>query len=273
MHAAALRAKIESAIEDRFPSPFKYYADTLLETVPTLISELDAVTGGIPRGGLTEICGPESSGRTGLLISMLASIASQGELCALVDGSDAFDPHSLARAGMDSKRLLWVRCRNIHQALRAADLVLQGGGFGMLALDLAGLQARIVRQIPLSTWFRLRRAVEHTRTVLVVVEHEPSAKSCSSLTLQMKPEITRWLRTGTDDALDIAPCFRPASAAPSLRSEPALSAAKGQDLKGGATRCRPSHSVLLGGIQLNTQVTRFRNFAPTQISLTTRAAW
>jgi recombination protein RecA len=257
MHASVLRAQIESAIEGRFPSPFKYYPDEHLETVPTLISELDTVTGGIPRGGLTEICGPESSGRTGLLISILASIANMGELCALIDGSDALDPHSLARIGMDSKRLLWVRCRNIEQALCAADLLLQGGGFGMLALDLAGFRASLARRVPLSTWFRFRRAVEHTRTVLVILEHEPSAKSCSSLTLQMEPEITRWLCTRTDDAPDGAPGFSPAPAA----------------LKAGATHCRPSHSVLLGGVRLNAQVSRFRKFLPSQVLLNTRAAW
>jgi recombination protein RecA len=264
MNATALRARIESAVEGRFPSPFKYYPQEPLETVPTLISELDAVTGGIPRGGLTEICGPESSGRTGLLISMLASSANQGEVCALVDGSDALDPHSLARAGMDSKCLLWVRCRNIQQALGAADLLLQGGGFGMLALDLAGFRANLVRRVPLSTWFRFRRAVEHTRTVLVILGQEPSAKSCSSLTLQMEPEITRWLWAGTD----VVPGFSPACAPPSLRS--------GRALKRGEIRASysgPSHSTLLGGIRLNAQVTRFRKFLPLQVSLNTRAAW
>jgi recombination protein RecA len=272
MQAAALRAKIESAVEGRFPSPFKYHADTFLESVPTLISELDTVTGGIPRGALTEICGPESSGRTGLLISMLASIANQGEVCALVDGSDALDPQSLAHTGMDSDRLLWVRCRNIQQALSAADLLLQGGGFGLLAIDLAGFEARIVRRIPLSTWFRFRRAVEHTRTVLVVVEHEPSAKSCSSLTLQMEPEITRWIRAGTDGAPDVTPGFSPAfaatrhaCAAPSLHSR--------QAFEGRAAHCGPSHSALLGGFRLNAQVTRFRKFLPSQVSLYARAAW
>jgi recombination protein RecA len=264
MKAAVLRAKIESALEGRFPAPFKYCPGVSLETVPTLISELDAVTGGIPRGGLTEICGPESSGRTGLLISMLASIANQGEVCALVDGSDALDPHSLARTGMDSKHLLWVRCRNIEQTLGAADLLLQGGGFGMLALDLAGFQASLVRRVPLSTWFRFRRSVEHTRTVLVILEHEPSAKSCSSLTLQMEPEMTCWLRAGTNGTPDGAPSrpAGPAGAAPSLRS--------GQALKDSAT---PSHSALLGGIRLNAHVTRFRKFLPSQVSLNTRAAW
>lgn len=243
MKSTALRAKIESAVQGRFPSPFKYYADTVLETVPISISELNAVTGGIPRGGLTEICGPESSGRTGLLISMLASIADQGEICALVDGSDALDPQSLARTGMDSNRLLWVRCRNIQQTLRAADLLLQGGGFGLLAIDLAGFQNRMVRQIPLSTWFRFRRAVEHTRTVLVVLEHEPSAKSCSSLTLQMEPEITRWVTAS--DVAGKNEIFPPPM----------------------GDNFGASHSALLGGVCLRAQVTRFRKYLPSQISL------
>src|SRR5438093_8473069 len=96
-------------------------------TAPTGISEIDALTGGLPRGALTEIFGPASSGRTSLLLSALAEATAREEVCALVDSEDAFHPHSAAAAGVQLTRLLWVRCaHNAEQALKAADLLIQG---------------------------------------------------------------------------------------------------------------------------------------------------
>src|SRR5208283_793228 len=74
------------------------------------IPQLDLLTGGLPRGCLTEICGTASSGRTSVLLFALARATRRGEVCALVDGSDAFDPASASAAGMEMSRLLWVRC-------------------------------------------------------------------------------------------------------------------------------------------------------------------
>src|SRR5258708_30958673 len=74
------------------------------------IPQLDLLTGGLARGCLTEICGTASSGRTSVLLLALARATQRGEVCALVDASDAFDPASAAAAGMEMSRLLWVRC-------------------------------------------------------------------------------------------------------------------------------------------------------------------
>ena len=178
-------------------------------TIPTGIPQVDEITGGVPRGGLTEIFGQASSGRTSLLLALLAQMTAREELCALVDASDAFDPHSAAAAGVDLERVLWVRCekvsrfkchvsrhpretRNVkretfsrvEQALRAADLLLQAGGFGLVVMDLGDIPPAIARRVPLASWFRFRRAVENTATALVVVEQAASAKSCASLVLK-----------------------------------------------------------------------------------------
>jgi hypothetical protein len=85
-----------------------------------------------------------------------------------------------------------VRCRNINQALRATDLLLQGGGFGLIAVDLSEIPAETVRYVPLNAWFRFRRAVEDTPTILVLLEQEPNAKTCSSLVLQLGVKTARW---------------------------------------------------------------------------------
>jgi recombination protein RecA len=189
---AALRLQMESALAGRVPAPFTYRDRKIVETVPAGIPEIDSLTGGLPRGSLTEICGPSCSGRTSLLISALASRTADAEACAFVDGRDAFDPHSAAAAGVELGQLLWVRCRNIEQALRATDLLLQGGGFGLVALDLGDIPAETVRYVPLHVWFRFRRAVEDTATIFVVLEQEPHAKTCASLVLRMEAEAAHW---------------------------------------------------------------------------------
>src|SRR5258708_7466390 len=83
----------------------------VVELQPCGVTELDAVLGGgFPRGSLVELCGPASSGRTSLAFSLLAQSTERQEACAFVDVSDSLDPISLAAAGVELPRLLWVRC-------------------------------------------------------------------------------------------------------------------------------------------------------------------
>ena len=163
------------------------------ERVRSGISEVDRATGGLPRGCLTEIFGPASSGRTSLLVSILAEATARDEVCALVDAEDAFDPTSAAAAGVRLERLLWVRAaHNAEHALKAADLLIQGGGFGLVAMDLGDTRPETARRISLTSWFRLRRAVENTPTVLVAVARQSNAKTCASLMLECKRERIAW---------------------------------------------------------------------------------
>ncbi|MGA8620176.1 MAG: hypothetical protein WB660_16840 [Candidatus Sulfotelmatobacter sp.] len=163
------------------------------EMVSSGIAAIDALTGGLPRGCLTEICGPAASGPTTLLLAALAAATRRGEFCSIVDASDALDPQSAAAAGIELDRLLWVRCgenshhpeHRLEQLLRVADLLLESGGFGLIALDLGDLPPQTARRIPLTTWFRFRRAVEHTSTVLLAIERQSIAGSCSSLLIQL----------------------------------------------------------------------------------------
>jgi len=213
------------------------------EMVSSGIPQLDLLTGGIPRGCLTEIRGLASSGRTSVVLFALACATQRGEVCALVDTGDTFDPASAAAAGMEMSRLLWVRCgekqlsrkppsaartrgktinpyrpirpRDSHQGmpsgipqvsktgfswesqlaqmLKVTDLLLQSNGFGMIALDLGDVPVTSARRIPLASWFRFRRAVEHTPTALLVLEQQPIAGSCSSVVLKVsaaKPQVS-----------------------------------------------------------------------------------
>ncbi|HKW35389.1 MAG TPA: hypothetical protein VJN92_20420 [Candidatus Acidoferrum sp.] len=292
-----------------------------VELQPSGVRELDAVLGGgFPRGSLVELCGPASSGRTSLAFSLLAQATERQKACAFVDVSDSLDPLSLAAAGVELPRLLWIRCgesgdgepglkasayfapaekegtktrslasaskkpaqihgwrhprelmrgvekaipsvvgkqkvptesaqihvvarcageqverdrepprrgirpsrslpikmdaypapevryerrgtkpwKRLEQALKSTDLLLHGGGWGVVVVDLGGISWMDARRIDLSTWFRFRRAVENTPTILVLLGEESCAKSCASLVLRCQRRSNHWSRAAAN---------------------------------------------------------------------------
>jgi len=80
----------------------------------------------------------------------------------------------------------------IEQAFKAADILIQNGGFGLIAIDLGEIEERLVRKIPLITWFRFARVIERQPTALVVFATYPAAQSCAALTLHIKSAAARW---------------------------------------------------------------------------------
>lgn len=206
---SALLERLSSASHDNWITPAsRLQVRPAPELVSTGIPQIDALTGGLPRGCLTEIYGLSSSGRTSVLLSVIAAAGNRREACALVDVSDALDPHSAAAAGVDFQQLLWVRCKaskhppqrhrgtekiasksdmiRMAQALKVTDLLVQSGGFGLIAIDLGDMPHGTSRRIPLASWFRFRRAVENTPTVLLVISQAPCARTCASLLLRLK---------------------------------------------------------------------------------------
>jgi recombination protein RecA len=288
-----------------------------VELQPSGVTELDAVLGGgFPRGSLVELCGPASSGRTSLAFSLLAQATERQEACAFVDVADSLDPLSLAAAGVELPRLLWIRCgetadrepelktasyfggmgkeikktssrdaetkkpmqihswrhprelmrgvekaipslvgkqtmtaesaqihivarcageqverdrepprrgirpqrslpllrestprpsvqsggrslkpwKRLEQALKTTDLLLHGGGWGVVVLDLGEISWVDAHRIELSTWFRFRRAIENTPTILLLLGEESCAKSCASLVLRCQRRADHWSR-------------------------------------------------------------------------------
>ena len=249
---AALRAHVESALGERLSSTLLLRERTALVTVSTGVAALDAFTGGLPRGALSEITGPASSGRTGVMLAALAGATCRDEACALVDASDNFDPASAAAAGVDLDRLLWVRCGEsaslhqdkrraalgrLEQVLKVTDLLLQGGGFGMVVLDLGDIPPESVRRVPLTSWFRFRRAVEPTATVLLIVEREPCAKTCASLVVRLQRTAVCARDAGSPSETEFHG-WRVLS-----RTEPAIPHANAV-----------SHAALLHGMQLRAEV-------------------
>jgi hypothetical protein len=175
---------------------FKLHERPTLDFLPSGIADFDTAFGGVPRGCVTDIYGPASSGRTSLMVSLTAQATVREEFCALVDASDAFDPISAAAAGVVLGRLLWIRCGgNAEHALKATDLLLQAGGFGLVAMDLGEVAPITARRISLASWYRLRRAVENTPASLVVVEQAPHARACATLAVECARGKVRWSGT------------------------------------------------------------------------------
>jgi len=310
----------------RFQSTIKNQQSTILASVtpashlgirpaPAMLSSgiaaINALTGGWPRGCLTEICGPASSGRTTLMLAALAAATRRGEFCVLVDASDALDPRSAADAGVELDRLLWVRCgenapqeshekkgcpisrapfarevgggssahldrialketglkknglkenssrqseHRLEQVLHATDLLLESGGFRLVILDLSDLPLQQARRIPLTTWFRFRRAVEHTPTVLLAIEQQPIAGSCSSLQLRLEVLSSQFSVPSSKKTLvdQVVDCQRTVT----------------QDLK-------PSHTYLLTRLEINAELilSRFDRKPASSVMFETKTAW
>lgn len=145
--ASIVRTQIETALSQRIPAALTPAPKMIRPMAETGIESLDeALRGGLPVGAISELVGPECSGRTSLALSFIAHIAETGKVCAWIDASDSFDPGTASAAGVDLNRLLWVRCgaypktvpqRMSHFALPDRYLVpppvkkgLHGGGCG-----------------------------------------------------------------------------------------------------------------------------------------------
>ena len=130
------------------------------------------------------------------MLATLAAASANEETCALIDCSDTFDLSSATRAGVNFDHLLWVRCNhNLERAFKSTDLLLHGGGFGLVALSLADMPARVLRRIVSTWWFRFRRAIEDTPTVLLVMTPVACARSCAAMALELKNEGAMWPST------------------------------------------------------------------------------
>lgn len=204
--ASALRAELESLLRQRQLDrtlTTNAWADISREVAATGLPELDAqLGGGIARGHLSEIVGVRSSGRTTILCRSLQAATDRGEAVALIDTGDRFDPASAAASGVDLSKLLWVRERgDASRALKAFNLVLQAGGFGLVAFDLADVSAVALRQFPYTTWMRIARVIEGSQTVAVVVGSERIARSPGGVTIALDctPSIWRAQWTGGGD--------------------------------------------------------------------------
>ena len=207
MASAVARAEVESLLRARkldrtltitHPVPLAHPADRLVTTgVPSLDA---ALGGGVPRGQISELVGAESSGRTAVLHRLLAQATGQGELAAVVDVGDAFDPVTAATQGVRLDQLLWVRAEAesaVARGIKALNLVVSAGGFGLVVFDAGGVPARALAHLPFTTWLRVQRVLEGSDTACVLLADAPLARSSGGASVRLG--VTR-RAGGTDNA-------------------------------------------------------------------------
>ncbi len=182
-------------------------------SAPFQLEALDRVLrGGIPRGQISEIVGPASSGRTSLAWTALSAAASRGEWVALVDTFDRFDPATAAEAGLALSQVLWVRGqalsktasaldpawvpgvraasgpgtlleRTVDRAIKALNLIVQSGVCTFVVLDFIDVPAAGVARVPMATWLRIQRVIEGTDTAVLLLATTPVARSAGGLSI------------------------------------------------------------------------------------------
>src|SRR5271170_3129596 len=199
--AATIRVQIESTLAQRVPAALTLKIKQAPEVFASGMAEVDTMLGGgIPRGTITEVSGPSSTGKTSFALCTLASITQLGNACAWVDVSDALSPETAAASGVELRRLLWLRMSaerrtkladkpwsRLEQALKATDLLLQAGGFAAIVLDMSDVLPQHTMRIPLGAWYRFRLAAEQARTALIFLTQSPCASSCAALALRCEP--------------------------------------------------------------------------------------
>lgn len=156
-----------------------------IESVSTGSLGLDIALGigGLPRGRITEIYGPESSGKTTLALHVVAEAQKQGGTCAVVDAEHALDPAYAAKLGCNIPELLISQPDTGEQALEIADTLVRSGAIDVLVIDSVaalvpkaelegemgdthvGLQARLMSQ----ALRKLTGSISKSKTVVIFI--------------------------------------------------------------------------------------------------------
>ena len=136
--------------------------------VTGLASFDQAIGGGLPKGAITELISPRGNAGSASLIHVFIHGAYRDKyFVALIDGRDSFDACALATSIL--RQLLWMRCTNALEAVKAADLLLRDGNFPLVIVDLILNSPEELRKIPQTTWYRLQRLVESVPTACLVL--------------------------------------------------------------------------------------------------------
>lgn len=182
----ALRDTLPAELAERLRTGAAPNETSALPRLATGIAAVDALLGGgFPRGRLTEITGPLSSGRTSLALAVVAAATRAGEIAAVVDGADAFDPAAAAAAGVDLSRVLWARPSRPREALRCAERLLEARGFGVVVLDLESVGRADARAAD-PIWLRISRSATASGTALVLVASSTRAGPFAALRLEAR---------------------------------------------------------------------------------------
>ena len=158
--------QLRDLLKAQFPEAHAERSADREAKVLTGLPALDAI--GLEKGMLCEAVAERASLGSALLINnVLRGLIAQKQYVVLIDGHDAFDPHTLCYEAC--RYLLWVRCTQATEAMKAADLLLRDGNLPLVLIDLEWTPRRELGRVPSSSWFRLRTLIEKTGATLLVV--------------------------------------------------------------------------------------------------------
>jgi len=160
-------------------------ADQTIEVIPTGSLALDAAlgVGGLPRGRIVEVYGPEASGKTTLALHAIAEANKLGGMAAFVDAEHAFDPVYAQKLGIDTTQLIISQPDYGEQALEIADTLIRSGALDVVVIDSVaalvpkaelegemgdakvGLQARLMSQ----ALRKLTASISRTRCIAIFI--------------------------------------------------------------------------------------------------------
>ena len=203
MSVPALKAALEDLLRTRRlreDAPPLRGEDRRLGPLPIGVPAVDALLGGgLPRGELSEVHGPRSSGRTALVLSFVAACVGRGSLAAWVDPADRLAPASADASGIDLGRLLWIRGdtrgprpRALPEAVAAVATVLGSGLFEAVVLDVAAYPAHDLGRLPGPTWIRLQRMIADSPGALVLLAESHVACGPRGASLELRSGGPRW---------------------------------------------------------------------------------
>ncbi|HVN27252.1 MAG TPA: hypothetical protein VMT64_02130, partial [Candidatus Binataceae bacterium] len=171
------------------------------------IAPLDALIGGLPRGRISEVIGPVSSGKTTIAAAFASAASRRGEVIGWVDVPGAFDPRSLEVAGVDPARILWVsfdkkassrtfmnKERERRIELKAAELLLEAGGFGLVIIDFGAMRYPLSQ----SASIRLAHAAERSGVAVLALATSRVCGTFAALTLSMSKHRASFTRMSLD---------------------------------------------------------------------------
>ena len=149
------------------------------------------------RGTVAEFAGGPSTGKTSLVLSLLSKLTRAGEVCAVVDSTNSFDPCSAVTSGVEIENLLWVKCGgDLEKAFISADYLVQAKGFGAVWLNLSGLPKHKLRAVPKTYWYRYRTRIKETPTLILVTAEEPVTGSASQHAFTLSRDSVEWTGSG-----------------------------------------------------------------------------
>jgi len=149
------------------------------------------------RGSLSEFYGQTSAGKSSFVFSLFAMLTNNGEVCALVDVNNSFDPPSAKSGGIKLNNLLWIKCGgDVEAAFTASDYLIQARSFGAIWINLNDTPQNAIDAIPTASWYRFRNKIKDSPTLLILTTAGPVIGSAKQQSIHLSKTKTIWTGIG-----------------------------------------------------------------------------